>query len=296
MKPAAKGSQAAWQPFTPRGIAAFARARLGRLLAVQLVMALVAAGTIAWFVQTAWCPMITSAIGRLPERGEIRGGQLDWGGAPHEVLAENRFLALTVDLEHAGEVRLPAHLQIELGKSNVQVQSLFGFTRISYWPGWIVPCNWVELVPWWGAWRPPLLALLVAAVTVLLILNWAILSSVYFLPAWLVGFFANRDLSLLGSWRLSGAALMPGALLMSAAVVLYRLGMLQIVGLLVAAVLHVVVGWGYLLASVLCVERHPSVATLQQNPFTPANSGKAVSTNGAGVPAADPPAGPPRPT
>ena len=296
MKPAAQGSLAAWQPFTPRGITAFARARLGRLLGVQLAMALAAAGTIAWFVQTAWCPIITAAIGRVPERGEIRGGQLDWRGAPHDVLAENRFLALTVDLEHTGEARSPAHLQIELGQSDIQIQSLLGFTRVRYWPGWIVPCNRVELVPWWGAWSPPLLALLIVGTTALLMLNWALLASLYFLPAWLVGFFANRDLSLPGGWRLSGAALMPGAVLMSAAIILYRWGMLELVGLIVAAVLHLVVGWGYVLASVLCIEKHSQVATEHGNPFVAANDEKARSTNVAAVQARDPRSEPPRPT
>src|SRR5215510_14608302 len=111
MKSASHGPRMAWQPFTPGGVAAFAQARLGRLLGVQLATALVAAGTIAWFVQTAWWPMITAAITRLPEQGEIRGRQLDWHGPVTQVLAENRFLALTVDLEHAGEVRSPAHVQ-----------------------------------------------------------------------------------------------------------------------------------------------------------------------------------------
>jgi hypothetical protein len=294
MKPAAQISLAAWQPFTRRGIASFARARLGRLLGLQLVMALAAAGTMAWFVQTAWCPIITAAIGRMPERGEIHGGQLDWRGAPHEVLAENRFLALTVDLEHTGEARSPAHLQLELGKSDIQIQSLLGFSRMQYRRAWVVPLNRVELVPWWGAWRPPLLALLVAGTTALLMLNWALVASLYFLPAWLVGFFANRDLSLAGGWRLCGAALMPGALLMSVGTVLYRWGTLEVIGLIVAAALHLVVGWVYVLASVLCIEKHPAVATRLGNPFTGANEEATRSSSVAELPATDPQAGPPR--
>jgi hypothetical protein len=293
MKPAAQRSTAAWQPFTPKGIAAFARARLGRLLGVQLVMALVVASTIAWFVQTDWCPMITTAIARLPEQGEIRGGQLDWHGAAHEVLAENRFLALTVDLDHVGQVRSPANLAVEWGKHDVQIRSLLGFTRIRYPAGWIVPCNRIELTPWWGAWRPPLLAQLIIGAVIILVLSWALLASLYFIPAWLVGFFANRDLSLPGSWRLSGAALMPGALLMSTAIILHRWGLLDLVGLIIAAAVHFVVGWGILLASVLSVERHPSIAILQDNPFNGANNPQPNSTNAAEPTRSDPRAGPP---
>ena len=279
MKSAAQEPRTPWQPFTPGGIAAFTQAPLGRLLGVQLGMALVAAGTMAWFVQTAWCPVITAAIGRLPDQGELRSGQLDWHGPVKQVLAENRFLALTVDLEHAGEVRSPAHMQFELGKRNVQIQSLFGFTRVAYWRGWIVPCNRVDLTPWWGAWRPPLLGVLVAGVTVVLILNWALLASLHFVPAWLIGFFANRALSLPGSWRLAGAALMPGAVLMSAAIVLYRWGTLELVGLMVATALHILLGWAYLLAGVLSVARHPSVSALQGNPFVAVADEKARATN-----------------
>ena len=36
-------------------------------------------------------------------------------------------------------------------------------------------------------------------------------AAVYFLPAWILGFFTDRDLNLRAGWKLSGAALMPGA-------------------------------------------------------------------------------------
>ena len=43
---AAESSPFAWEPLTPYGVAAFARATPGRLLLVQLVVALLAAGVI----------------------------------------------------------------------------------------------------------------------------------------------------------------------------------------------------------------------------------------------------------
>jgi hypothetical protein len=282
MEKTAQPWQSAWQPLTPRGIAAFARAPTTRLLIAQLLVASVAAGIITWFVQTAWCPMVTEAIAQLPEQSEVRGGQLDWHGAAYQVLAENRFLALAVDLQHAGQARSPAQVQVEFGKADIQIRSLFGFTRMPYWRGWIVPCNRLELTPWWGAWRPPLLALLVLGVIVTLVLTWTLFASIYFLPAWLLGFFANRDLSLIGSWRLSGAALMPGALLMSAAIFLYRLGLLEVVGLSIAAVGHIVMGWWYILSSVLSVPRHPAVTSDNGNPFLQAGSDRASPTSAEG--------------
>ena len=77
-----------------------------------------------------------------------------------------------------------------------------------------------------------------------LMVSWACLATVYCLPAWLIGFFANRDCSLGGSWRLAGAALMPGALLMCAVIVLYGWGALDLVRLAVAGSSAFVVGLG----------------------------------------------------
>ena len=57
-----------------------------------------------------------------------------------------------------------------------------------------------------------------------LLVSWWILATIYFLPVWLLGFFANRDLNFRQSWRLAGAALLPGALLLAAGIVLYDFG------------------------------------------------------------------------
>jgi hypothetical protein len=97
-------------------------------------------------------------------------------------------------------------------------------------------------------------------------LSWASLATVYFLVAWLVGFFANRDLSLPGSWRLAGAALMPGALLLSAAIVLYGWGALDLVRLAISAAVHLVMGWVYLFVSPLSLPRRQAAAA-KENPF-----------------------------
>jgi len=52
----------AWEPLTPRGVAAFARAKLGRLLLVQFIVALVAAASVGWFFDDGCFPTITAAI------------------------------------------------------------------------------------------------------------------------------------------------------------------------------------------------------------------------------------------
>jgi hypothetical protein len=239
---------------------------LRRLLLVQLVVALLVAGSVVWFVHRAWFPTIGEAIRRLPPQGEIRSGRLEWAGDSPVRLAEGRFLAVGVDLDHAGGVRSPAHVQVDFGRADLKVYSLFGCVRRAYPQGRAVGFNQTELWPWWGAWAPAILAMAAGLVMVGLMVTWACLATVYFLPVWLVGFFGNRDLSLRGSWRLAGAALMPGALFMCAVVVIYGCGALDLVRLAVAAALHLVMGWVYLVLSPWCSPRHPAVA-VKANPF-----------------------------
>ncbi len=259
--------QVAWQPLTRRGVAAFAQAPLGRLLLVQFLCALLAAATAVWFLDRAWFPAISQAIRQLPPRGEIRSGTLDWQGDSPVELADGRFLALAVDLKHEGQARSPAHVQVEFGRTDFKICSLLGFAQGGYPRGWIVAFNRTELEPWWGAWQPAILAVVAALVVVGLMLTWACLATVYFLPAWLVGFFANRDLSVWASWRLAGAAVMPGALFQIAAIVGYGLGALDLVRLGVAGAAHLAIGWVYLVTGLLSLPRHPAALPLQDNPF-----------------------------
>jgi hypothetical protein len=266
MNESVEKAQFAWQPLTVRGVAAFARAPLGRLLLVQFMVALLAAGTIVWFLHKAWFPQISEAIRQLPLQGELRAGRLDWQGATPARLAEGRFLALVVDLDHAGEARSPAHVQVEFGRTNCMVFSLFGYVQGAYPRGQVVAFNSTELGPWWGAWAPAILAMSAGLVVVGLMVTWGCLATVCFLPVWLVGFFANRDLSLRGSWRLAGAALMPGALFMCVVVFLYGCCVMDLVGLAVAGALHLVISWVYLIISPLCLPRHPE-AVAKANPF-----------------------------
>jgi hypothetical protein len=266
MNASVEKAQFAWQPLTVRGVAAFARASLGRLLVVQFMVALLAAGTVVWFLHRAWFPQISEAIRQLPPQGELRSGRLDWQGPTPSRLAEGRFLALVVDLDHTGEARSPAHVLVEFGRADYLVFSLLGYAEGAYPRGWAVAFNRTELGPWWGAWAPAILALAAGLVVVGLMVIWACLATVYFLPVWLVGFFANRDLSLRGSWRLAGAALIPGALFMCAVVILYGCGALDLVRLAVAGALHWVMAWVYLLLSPFCLPRHPAAA-VKANPF-----------------------------
>ncbi len=249
-----------------RGVAAFASAPWGRVLLVQLIVALIAAGTVVWFLHRAWFPKISEAIRQLPAQGEIQSGRLDWPEGSPARLADGRFIALAVDLDHTGAARSPAHLQVEFGRGDCKVFSLAGYVSAKYPRGQVIPFNRTDLVPWWGAWAPAILAVAATLVVVGLLVSWACLATVYTLPAWLVGFFANREVSLDGSWRLAGAALMPGALIMCAGTFLYGWGALDPVQLAVVATLHLVIGWVYVALSPLYLPR-PAEATTKANPF-----------------------------
>jgi len=263
------GSTFAWEPLTPRGVAAFARAKLGRLLLVQFIVALLAAAAVAWFFDDGCFPTISAAIQKLPADAEIRSGRLDWHGDPSQLLAEGKFLAFDVDLNHSGQIHSTADVQIEFGKDSIRIFSLLpGYSEIVYVPDRVAPFNRTELEPLWGAWAAEILFLAAAAVMVGLLVSWWLLATIYFLPVWLLGFFANRDLNFRECWKLSGAALLPGALVMAAGVLLYDLGWLDLVSLGFVFAAHFALGWIYLFLSQLFLPRI-SDTPQKGNPFQP---------------------------
>lgn len=256
----------AWEPITPRGVAAFARASFERLLVAQAVVALLAAAAAVWFLSRDVFPTMDAAIRELPTAGQLHSGKLDWRDDSPVLLAEGRILALSVDLEHGGALRSPADFQFEFGRDSVRVFSLLGETVLAYPPGLTLPANQTDARPVWGAWAPNLLGLAALGVFFGLLAVWALLATVYFLPVWLVGWFSNRELNLGGSWKLVGAALLPGALLLSLSLVLYGVGGFDIVQLGFAFGMHLVIGWIYLVVSPLFLRR--ALPPEKKNPFT----------------------------
>ncbi len=258
----------AWEPLTPRGVAAFARATFSRLLAVQLVIAVLAAASVAWFMDAGCFPAVSEAIQKLPGTGEIRSGRLVWHGSSPQMLVEKRFLAFDVDLDHSGQIHSTADVQIEFGADSVRVFSLLGYAEFFYPPDRQGPFNRTELEPLWGAWAAEILFLTWVAVTVALLVSWWLLATIYFFPARLVAFFANRDLNLRACWNLSGAALLPGALLMTAGILCYGAGLLDLVSFGFVFAAHFVLGWIYLFVSQLFLPRI-SAGPQKGNPFQP---------------------------
>lgn len=273
METSADQYPSAWRPFTPRGVAAFAHATFGRLFLVQLIVSLFVATATVWFLKIAWYPTISTAIDQLPGDGTIRAGRLEWTGDSPKLLAESRVLAFAVDLNHEAKVRSPAHVQVEFGRADLRVYSIFGWFDVRYPKPYVVTFNSQDLKPWWGARAPAILAIAAGATVIGLLIGWTALATLYGAPAWLIGLYFNRQLTICGAWRLSGAALMPGALFMVAVITFYGMGQLDVVRLLAAFSFHVLVGWGYVVLGTLAVRRFPSDLNLNANPFKAASIG-----------------------
>jgi hypothetical protein len=257
----------AWLPLTPRGVAAFATATFSRLFIVQLIVALLAAAAVVWFLDTAWCPVLREAIRQLPDQGIIRDGQLQMRVSRKVTVQEGRFLAVTIDLENQSEPNSFCDLQLKFREESFQICGALGCLPVAYPKTGTMEFNRTVLEPWWGAWQPVLLASVAVAAMLALVLIWALLATLCFIPARLAALYTERKITLAGSWRLAGAALMPGSLLLSAAIVLYGSGVLDGLGLAIMGVLHVLAGWIYLFLSPLFLPKSPYVPRRPYNPF-----------------------------
>jgi hypothetical protein len=247
-------------------VAAFAHARLGRLVLVQFIVALIVGSGVAWLLHSCFFPIVTSAIEQLPAKSEIRARTLEWDGNSPQSLGNGRFVSIAVDLDHSGQMRSLAHFQFEFGRTNLLAHSLLGYSAIDYPKGWVIAFNRPELAPRWGAWRPVFLAAAVFGTVIYLMLSWWFLVALYFGPIWLLGFFANRDLTPKGSLKLCGAALLPGALSMLGVIFFYGLGVLDLVHIGFALALHILIGWVYLAISTFYV-RLIDEANVPKDPF-----------------------------
>jgi len=66
---------------------------------------------------------------------------------------------------------------------------------------------------------------------------------------------------------LAGAALMPGAIFFTMAILFYSFGALDLVRLAVAAGIHIIIGWAYVVAGVISSPRQQGIDPGKKNPF-----------------------------
>jgi hypothetical protein len=127
------------------------------------------------------------------------------------------------------------------------------------------PFNRLELEAKWGAWQPILLGIAGISTALALLFAWWILASACFLLVWLLAFFADRQLTTGGSWRLCGAALLAGAALLIAGVVGYGSGVLDLIRLLAVALVHVLLSCVLIVWAVFVLP--PVKPKVAPNPF-----------------------------
>lgn len=258
----------AWQPFTFGGVARFAYAGIGRLLAVSAFIALLCGAAIAALFALGWAPVIDQSIHVLPEEAVIRNGIFHWPRSAPEKLGGNSFLAIFANPAALNIPKEAAALQIELHDSRFILRFLVGYTPIPYPRDYIISLDKSELGPLWGAWKPALISAVLIASMLLLMLSWAILALLYAPIAALIAFYCDRRLRFTGAWKLACAALLPGAVLMSFGTFLYALGEITPLLFSLIAAAHLLLGWIYLLFSPLCLDPLPGTSSARRrHPF-----------------------------
>jgi hypothetical protein len=228
---------------------------MGRLLFVQLVAVLLVSGLGIWFLAAAWSPVFNEAIQQLPKAGLIQNGQLDSPRTSTEPLAENRFLALVMNVPGGSVPIVSSDVRLEFRRWRVAVCSRLGCLALPYPKGTTVQFNQPELESWWGAWETMVYSITALAGVVGLFASWFILATLYCPIIRLYAFFKDRQLTVVGSWKLSAAALMPGELCIAAAFWLYGSGWIDFVRFLELWLLPLPLGWVYLFVSPLRLPR-----------------------------------------
>lgn len=261
---------AAWQPLTPRGVAAFSRATLGRLMLVQAFVAALVTASVLWFLATTWFPTTRAAIRQLPETGQIQNQELTSPRTSTAPLAETRLLSFVMDLENVGTPNLPTDLRVIFHRQHVALCGMLGCVNVAYPKDRLIPFSQLELESAWGAWAPFIYTVTGLAAMLWLFASWMLLATLYSPIVRIYAFFKDRQITVAGSWRLSAAALLPAALMTGGGIVLYGLGVIDLIGFLVLFALHFPVGWAYLFVSPLRLPRASDAVELpKQNPFTP---------------------------
>jgi hypothetical protein len=257
----------AWQPLTPRGVAAFARARFGRLLLVQSVIALLVVASVIWFLGTGWFPVIRQAIRQLPDTGLIQNQQLISPRTSTAPLGEGRLLALVMDVDGTGTPSLATDLRAEFRRRGWALCSFLGCLYLDYPKERTVPFNRPDLESRWAAWEAMIYITAGLATLMVAFASWLALATLYCPVARIYSFYKDREITLVGSWKLAAAALLPGALLVASGIVLYGLGVIDLDRFVVLWTLHWVVSWVYLFVAPLRLPRTPDASPTPRDPF-----------------------------
>ncbi|HSH96203.1 MAG TPA: hypothetical protein VK968_18805 [Roseimicrobium sp.] len=276
------------QPITFGGVASFGQRPLRRLVTVQLIVAAACTAVMVGVFTLIWLPVVDQAVARLPDKAAIRTGSLAWPSTEPDSLAANEFLAITANPSAAAVPGETADLQIELGSDRLRFNSLLGVMEIPYSNDITVPLDRAEAGPWWGARRPFLTAGFGAVIFAGLFISWTALATLYTPLVWLIGYLLDREMGSRRAFKIAAAALLPGAILLTGAILLYGLHQLPLPGLLIFFLLHIAVGWAYVIIAPFRVPKRPVEVDLKQNPFVTPGAAESRSGAASSNPFADP--------
>lgn len=253
-----------WLPFTATGVAAYARTPTLRLLGVAALTALTVAVVMVYFVRSSWIPVIDLTIDRLPVAGGIRDGLLHWPVPELQPLANNGFLAVTVNPSDARLRDLSADVHLEIRATDLRLHSLLGYATVRYPTPLAIPLGRQEVDPAWLAWRPHAIAGLGMGLGLGIAMFWLLLAAVSALPVRLLAAFGHRQVTMAGSWRLGVAAWLPGTLPLMLAIVLYTHRLFSLAEILAVLALEVLLSLALLFVAIF---RLPSQEP--ESPFDP---------------------------
>ena len=254
------------QPLTPGGAAAFAGASLTRLFVVQLLFALGTAVAVLFFISTNVSTVIGDLIRQIPEEAVMSRGEIIGLGAAKPAAAA-AFLSVSLSATAAVVPDRPADLDVRFGATNFSACAILGCVTRAYDPSWTFAIGRGHMEPKWGAWKPLVYIVTALAVMTGLMIVWAAWATIYFLPVRLLAFFADRELTIIGSWKMSGAAQMTGSLVQSVGIVLYALRLLDLPLLAGVMALHFLVNWVYVPWALLKRPKVEKAAKVAGNPF-----------------------------
>jgi len=254
------------QPLTPGGAAAFAGASLTRLFVVQLLFSFGTAVAMVFFVTTNVSPVIGDFIRQIPEDAVMSRGEVI-GLGPAKPAAAAAFLSISLSEKSAVVPDRPADLDVRLGATNFSACGILGCVTRPYDVSWTFAIGRGQMEPKWGAWKPLVYIVTALGVMTGLMIVWAACATIYFLPVRLLAFFADRELTIIGSWKMSGAAQMTGSVILTAGVVLYALRLLDLPLLAGVMALHLIVSWVYVPCALAKRPKVEKAAKVAGNPF-----------------------------
>jgi len=221
----------AWQPFTGRGVAAFADASWSRALMFHLIAVVLSSGIAGWTLYRTWVPAVDRAVEHLPSSGgEIHLGRFTWPGSDSQVLGETPQFGVAVNPSGRSAPGQVADLQLELLPDELHISGLAGHLAVPYPDSLRIALDRVGGRAGWQAWNWVIvLAVVVSVFLSLLLMGWGVAIALM-IPVWILAQIAHRHLTPTGAGRICCVAWIPGSLLLNLGMWGYSWNWLRLTG------------------------------------------------------------------